>query len=70
MKLYRAGNIKNCYEQWSSITSDTNILNIIHEGLELDFLTIPPSKGPYQYGRNKEESVIIDEEIKNYSKKE
>ena len=30
---YKAGNIKNCYETWASITRDKYILCIVQEGV-------------------------------------
>ena len=41
MSAYKAGNIMHCYENWKKITKDTVILDIIHNGLKLDFETRP-----------------------------
>ena len=32
-----AGNLKHCYPAWNELTSDPDILNIIIEGLQINF---------------------------------
>ena len=44
-------------------------MDIVENGLRIDFIDSPPVCTPYQYGRNKEESIIIDEEIQKLLKK-
>ena len=69
MENYKAGNISNCLAEWQKITSDSHILDIVENRLRLDFIDSPPVCTPYEYGRNKEESIIIDEEIQKLLKK-
>ena len=69
MENYKAGNLSNCLAEWQKITSDSHILDIVENGLRLDFIDSPPVCTPYEYGRNKEESIIIDEEIQKLLKK-
>ena len=69
MNNYKAGNIKNHLQQWKNITSDFHILDIVKNGLKLDFIGNIPSCPPYEYGRNENESMIINEEIAKLLKK-
>lgn len=43
---FSAGNIRNNYEAWKKLTSDRNILSIVHGGLKLEFTNLPPEKAP------------------------
>lgn len=61
---FRGGNIKTCLMAWR-LTSDVHILEIIDNGLYLNFVSDPPSKGPFEYPRSTKESQIIKEEVEN-----
>ena len=66
---YKAGNIKNCYETWASITRDKYILAIVQEGLEIDFLNKPEVNHNPRASFSKFDQVIIDLEIKKLLEK-
>ena len=64
---YKAGNIKNCYATWASITRDKYILGIVQEGLEIDFLNKPEVNHNPCASFSKFDQVIIDKEIEKAS---
>ena len=66
---FSAGNIRNNYEAWKKLTSDRNILSIVHVGLKLEFTNLPPEKAPFEYPRGKKEYDIIDNEISQLLRK-
>ena len=62
VERFKGGNICG-KSKWLSITKDKYILDIVHKGLKLNFLSIPPSKGPFEYPRQAKERDIIDKEV-------
>ena len=61
---FKPVNIRNCYPEWERITSDSNILEIVRNGLSINFEYIPHKHSPHQYKRAHEEASVIDNEIK------
>ena len=59
-----AGNIKNFIENWKEITSDSIILDIVENGLKIDFLSIPGNLTVPQIPHCASEQEIITTEIK------
>ena len=70
MENYKAGKITQHYSKWESITSDPTILDIVYNGLKLDFQIDIPSCKPYQYSRTARETEIINSEIQKLLTKE
>ena len=70
MDNYKAGNIRYHIEKWRDITSDKYILDIVQNGLMLNFGAEPPEKGPFEYKRSKNETDIIDKEVEKLLRKE
>ena len=66
---YRAGNIKHHADQWSLITSDKFIIDVVRHGLKINFTVQPPERAPFEYERSHTESKIIDSEIIKLLKK-
>jgi len=60
---YKAGNIINFYTNWFKYTKNYWILDIVKNGLSLDFLEIPKQNNINQMFLSKEEEQIIDTEI-------
>ena len=58
------------FEKWKDITSDKYILDIVQNGLMLNFGAEPPEKGPFEYKRSKIETDIIDKEVEKLLRKE
>ena len=46
------------------MTSDRHILNIVENGLELNFLGALPEKEAFEYPRSKKEFDLIDSEVR------
>ena len=69
MNNFEAGSIQYNLENWKKITSDKNILDIVRNGLKLEFKNEPPEKDAFEYPRPKQEWEIIDKEIKKLLKK-
>lgn len=61
---FKAVNIRNCYPEWERITSDSKILELVRNGLSINFEYIPHKYSPHQYKRAHEEASVIDNEIK------
>ena len=67
---FQAGNIANYLPAWKCLTSDANIVDIVREGLKLNFLSQPPLGGePFSYPRHQADYVIIDAEVKKLQTK-
>ena len=64
-----AGNIKNFIENWKEIASDSIILDIVENGLKIDFLIIPGNLKVPQVPHCVSEQEIITTEIKSLLKK-
>ena len=64
-----AGNIKNFIENWKEITSDSIILDIVENGLKIDFLNIPDNLKVPQILHCVSEQEIITTEIKSLLRK-
>ena len=60
---FKAGNIRNCYHEWERITSDSKILEIVRNGLSINFEYIPHKCSPHRYPRAFEEASVINNEI-------
>ena len=60
-----AGNVKNFIENWKEITSDPIILDIVENGLKIDFLSIPGNLKLPQIPHCVSEQEIITTEIKS-----
>ena len=67
---FRAGNIRFYGPEWANITQDRYILDIVHHGLKLNFVSDPPGKNPFEYPRSTKETEIIDSEIHKLIKKQ
>ena len=66
---FQAGNISSKYRYWRRLTSDSHILNIVRDGLKLEFSSDPPEREPFEYPRGKAEYDTIDNEISQLLKK-
>lgn len=66
---FQAGNIQNYYENWKEITSDKNILDIVKNGVRIDFSEIPSHKEMGYMSYSPQEKIIIENEIAKLSKK-
>ena len=64
-----AGNIKNFIENWKEITSDSIILDIVENGLKIDFLNIPGNLKVPQIPHCVSEQEIITTEIRSLLRK-
>ena len=61
---YQAGNINNCFSALLNITNDKHILDIVKEGLIIDFRQVPKSNINYNAAKfNNSEINIIDMEV-------
>ena len=63
VKHFTAGNIKNHFLTWKSITSNDFILNIVKNGLTIDFVDIAIAPHPHIRTFSDQEVTIIDNEI-------
>ena len=61
---FKGGNLRNNFVAWANITSDTFILNIVHQGLKLSFTGHILTNVPFEYKRSQLEQSIIDEEVR------
>jgi hypothetical protein len=68
--MYRAGGIKHCLRAWEKLTSDRYILDIVQNGLKLNFSSNSPTKNPFEYPRSNAETAIIDQEIEKLLEKQ
>ena len=50
-------------DNWRKLTSDKYILDIVENGLILNFTTDAPSKVAFEYKRSQNETHVIDEEV-------
>ena len=61
---YRAGNISRYLYNWFKITTDSVILDIVQNGLKMEFIDKPPTQTKvYSHPVSILEQSIIDEEI-------
>ena len=62
--------MRNCLSAWQNVTSDNFILDIIQNGLKIDFES-PPSSNVVRFRQNysKEETLVISSEVDNLLKK-
>ena len=61
---YKAGNISQYLYNWSKIATDSIILDIVRNGLKMDFIHKPPTQTKDNYDPvSILEQSIIDEEI-------
>ena len=60
---FKAGNISTKYQNWRKLTSDRYILDIVRNGLKLEFSNEPPEREPFEYPRGKVEHDVNDKEI-------
>ena len=63
MKNFSAGNISNAYANWRKITKDKFILELVMNGLTIDFTEIPPECHIKPISLKPYEETIIDNEI-------
>ena len=67
--MFRAGNIKNCIEQWKCITDDKHVLETV-AGCHIDFSEIPyQSTHTKPINFSKEENEIVEKEIQTMIEK-
>ena len=69
MIQFQGGQLKKYYENWKKYTKDHHILNIIKEGLRLDFEQIPFQSGYRIHPRSESETNIIIAEVTKLLKK-
>ena len=62
--LFQAGNIARYPEAWKRLTSDKFILDIVQNGLKLNFLGEVPENNAFEYNRSAKETELIDSEVK------
>ena len=68
---FKAGNIRNYVHNWKKITSDKNIIDIVTDGLQLNFTDCPPQGSePFEYPRGQNEHYTINEEVNKLLAKE
>ena len=68
---FRAGNIRNYAHNWKKLTSDKNIIDIVTDGLKLNFIDYPPQGSePFEYPRGQNEHYTINEEVNKLLAKE
>lgn len=60
---FQSGKISCYYNYWEELTSDAYILNIVKNGLALDFLEFPEQKFYNACNLSHEENLILDKEI-------
>ena len=65
VKNFNAGNIQNYYRNWIEFTSDNRILDIVKNGLKLNFIEKLPSRNPFEHPRSEKECQVISNEIHN-----
>ena len=58
-----AGNIRHYFDEWSHISKDPYILNIIKHGLKLSFSVEPIARGPFELGFSNKDMHFISLEI-------
>ena len=61
---FKVVNIRKCYPEWERITSDSKILEIVRNGLSINFEYIPHKYSPHQHKRAHDEASVTDNEIK------
>ena len=65
VEQFKGGNI-SCSSIWCKITKDKYILDIVYKGLKLNFSSIPPNKGPFEYPRqtvDKEDEKLLQKQV-------
>ena len=61
---YKGGKIQLHYNEWENLTDDKFILNIVRQGLRLEFVNKPPNQLKFpSHCFNKIEEEIIQAEI-------
>ena len=60
---FQSGNISNFLSHWEDLTCDTYILDIVKNGLPLDFLQFPEQTFYNACNLTQEENLILDKEI-------
>lgn len=66
-----AGKIQNCLEKWKSISNDKNLLNIVCQGIHLEFESEPCVKcSRNELKFNQEEEIIIDKLLEKFLNKQ
>ena len=65
MEHFTAGNIKNHFVTWKSITSNDFILNVVKNGLTIGFVDIAIAPHPHIRTFSDEEITAIENEISN-----
>ena len=63
MRNFSAGNIANCHEQWRQITNDKFILQLVRDGLKIDFTEQPPEYHTSPISLQPFEKTVLDNEI-------
>jgi len=67
---YRGGDIKKCIEEWYPITKDKFILDIVKQGLKLEFENDIPKQNSYPHTKySHEENEILKLEVQKLIKK-
>ena len=56
--------MRNCYNEWKRIISVSKTLEIVRNGLSINFEYIPHKDSPHRYARALEEASVINNEIK------
>ena len=69
VESFEGGKLKYYYEHWKTYTSDTFILDIIKNGLKLDFNELPFKHCCNSFPLSKEEMRIINSEIQKLKSK-
>ena len=67
---FQDGNLRKTFLAWANITSDTFILNIVHQVLKLRFTGDILTNVPFEYKWSQLEQSIIDEEVCKLIRKE
>ena len=61
---FKSDNIRNCYQEWERIRSDSKVLETVRNGLSIHFEYIPHKFSPHRYPRALEKASVICNEIK------
>ena len=67
IKSFKGGRLEQFSQNWREMTRDTNIINMIENGIEIDFWKLPrqsTTPRPYQFSKEKREK--IDRKIDHY----
>ena len=66
VEKFKAGNIKNYYNIWVSITSDHFILDIVKNVLKVNLNNVVVGNAPHFYHRKQEERLVINSDVEKY----